>query len=173
MASWLALVTADERSPLLVERDLVSAAGELDAERNDGLANPEEGEDGESQGRPVNERVAGLVRKDGPEGPGDGEARGKVTLGRGEGVGHSGGLEEEEGQEDKDLGPDAGMVGESVDTEGVEGREDDEDGGPAVVEGEGEVHEDLVRDARGLVILLDDVVDVSDRRGDEECEDEG
>ena len=49
---------------------------------------------------------------------------------------------------------------ESVGAEGLEEGEDDEERGPAVVEREGEVHEELVSGGLRRVVLLDDVVDV-------------
>jgi hypothetical protein len=65
---------------------------------------------------------------------------------------------------------------QSVDTEGFEGSEDDKDGGPSVIEGEGEVNEQLVCEACRRVMLLDNVVDVleynskSQITGDKTCE---
>lgn len=170
---WSSLVAADERSTLLVERHLVATACDLEAKRNDGLADEDRGEDSERERAPVDERVVRLVGKRRPEVPGDGDAGGEVTLGRGEGVGRSCGLEEEEAEEDEDLGPDAGVVVVQVDTEGGESGEHDKDGRPAVVERERQVHEELVRDARWLVVLLDDVIDMRHQGGDEEREDEG
>ena len=79
---------------------------------------------------------------------------------------------DQEAEEDEDLGPDAGLVRPGVHAEGFEGGEHDEHGSPAVVEREGEVDQDLVGRVRGLVVLLDDVVDVRHSGGDEECEDE-
>ena len=64
------------------------------------------------------------------------------------------------------------MMLERVYAEGGEGREHDKDRGPAVVEREWKVNEDFVGDIRGLVVLLHNVVNVSYRGGDEECEDE-
>ena len=120
----------------------------------------------------MDECAAVLVSEDGPEVPGNGKAGGEITLGRGEGVGGRGGLEEEEGEEDKDLGPDTCVVVEGVDTEGNKGGKDDKDGSPAVVEREGEVDKDFVSGIGGLVVLLNNVVDVCDRRRYEEREDE-
>ena len=76
-------------------------------------------------------------------------------------------------KEDEDVSPDTGVLSSRVDAKCLESAEDDEDGGPAVVEREGEVDEDLVGGARRVVVLLDDVVDVRHRGGDEEREDEG
>ena len=52
------------------------------------------------------------------------------------------------------------MLNGGIVTERLEGGEDDENGRPAVVEREGKVDEHLVRSALGLVVLLDDIVDV-------------
>ena len=52
------------------------------------------------------------------------------------------------------------MVAVGVDAERLERGQDDEDSGPAVVQGEGEVDEELVRKGLGRVVLLDNVVDV-------------
>lgn len=76
------------------------------------------------------------------EGPGDSDGTSEITLGRGECVSSGGGLEDEEGEEDEDLGPDSGAVRVGVATECLETGEEDKDGGPAVVEGEGKVDED-------------------------------
>ena len=65
-----------------------------------------------------------------------------------------------QGEEDADAGPDAGGLGRGVVTEGFQEGEDDEDGRPTVVEQEGEVDEDFVGGALGLVELLHDVVDM-------------
>jgi hypothetical protein len=99
------------------------------------------------------------VSEDGPQRPGNGNARGEVTLRRREGVAGGGTLEEEEGKEDEDLGPDARMVVERVDAERLKASKDDQDGGPAVVEREGQVHEELVANGARLVVLLHGVVD--------------
>lgn len=171
-ASSNSLISTHERRTLLIQRHRVPTARDPHAQRDERLADPQQGQYRERQRRPMHERARLLLGKDCPEVPGDREARGEVALGGGEGVGGCGGLEEEEGEEDEDFGPDAGVVGEGVDAEGGEGGEDDEDGGPAVVEGEGEVHEDLVGGRAGLVILFDDVVDVGYGGGDEEGKDE-
>ena len=121
---------------------------------------PEQAEDRERERAPMDEAARTLMREHGKQGPSDRDGPRKITLGRREGVRGCGGLEEEEAEEDEDLGPDAGVVGGGVDAEGRECGEDDEDGGPAVVEREGEVHEELVGGVGRLVVLLDDVVDV-------------
>lgn len=166
------LVSANERSTLLIQRYLVSAARDLDAQRDDSLANPEQGENGKRQRGPVNERAAILVREHRPQVPSNGNARRQVSFGRREGVGGCGGLEEEKGEEHEHLRPDTGMVSERVHAKCGKCGQNDEDGGPAVIEGEREVDKDLVSGAGRLMILLDDVVDVRDGRRDEEGEDE-
>ena len=86
---------------------------------------------------------------------------GHVGVSSGDVLGATWGMEGDlQGEEGKDVSPDASGVDRSVDAEGLEGSQDDEDGRPAVVEREREVDEDLVRSALGLVVLLDDVVDV-------------
>lgn len=167
---WTALTRsrADERRALLIlETDTA-----LVKETHGALDDPDEGENGEREGRPVDESARGLVREDGPQGPGDRSASGQVTLGGSERVGGSGALEEEEGNEDEDLGPDTGTVGESVDAKRLEGGDNDEDGGPAVVEREGEVDEDFVAERLRSVVLLGNVVDAGYRAADQECNDE-
>jgi hypothetical protein len=67
---------------------------------------------------------------DGEKGPSDGGSSCGVALTAGESVGGSGRLEEYKGEEDKDLGPDSGLVGVGVDTECLEEGKDDQDDGP-------------------------------------------
>ena len=57
-------------------------------------------------------------------------------------------------------------------TERLKGGQKHEDGGPPVPHGEGQVHEQLIANGLGGVILLDDVVNVADGRGDQKGEDE-
>ena len=75
-------------------------------------------------------------------------------------------------EESEDVSLDASRLNSSVVAERLEGGEDNEDGRPAVVKGEGQVDEDLVRSALWLVVLLDDVVDVRDRHRNKKREDE-
>ena len=77
-----------------------------------------------------------------------------------------------QGEEGEDVSPDAGRLSRGVVTEGLERGQNYKDGRPAVVERERKVDEHLVRSALGLVVLLDDVVDVRHRGADEEREDE-
>ena len=65
-----------------------------------------------------------------------------------------------QGEEGEDVSPDARRLGRSVVTEGLERGQNNEDSRPAVVERERKVDEHLVRSALGLVVLLDDVVDM-------------
>ena len=80
-----------------------------------------------------------LMVPDTPQGPSDGQASGEVTLGAGERVCGASPLEEEEGDEDEELGPEFSRVGGSVDTESLEGGQPDEDNGPPVVKRERKV----------------------------------
>jgi hypothetical protein len=84
------------------------------------------------------------VSIDGPKSPGDGDGAREITFWSREGVGGGSAFQEEQCQEDKDLGPDTSMVCERIDTKGLECGEDNEDGGPAMVEREGQVDKDLV-----------------------------
>ena len=60
----------------------------------------------------------------------------------------------------EDLCPDARRVLQRVYTEGLKGSEYDQDGCPAMIEGEGKVDEELIREITRTVGLLDYVVDV-------------
>lgn len=149
---------ADKRSTLfVVESDSSTAKHEAIGT----LEDPDEGKDSEDQGGPVDKARVGLVHKDGPERPGDGDGSGKITLGGREGIGGCSSLQEEannsleyvedkyrekylQSEEDENFGPDTCAMGETVDTESIEGGDDDKDGGPSVVEGEGKVDEELV-----------------------------
>jgi len=139
----------------------------------DGLQDGEERDNGEGECRPVDEGGVDLVSINGKERPGNGDGTSNVTLWGGEGVGGRGGFEEQQRKEDKDFGPDAGLVDVSVDAKCLESGEDDENGGPAVVEGEGEVDPEFVIDVLATVRLLDDIVDVGDSGRDQESENEG
>lgn len=110
------------------------------------------------------------MSEDRPQVPGDGQACGEVTFRRGEGVGRSSSLEEEKGEEGENLGPYACVMREGVDAERRECGKHDENGSPAVVQGEWKVDKDLISNACWLVILLDNVVDVSHCRRDEKRE---
>ena len=94
LASWRS-VAPNERRALLVERDAATAVANLEANTNGSLDDPNEREDGEGECAPVDERGVTLTSEDGPERPGDGNAGGEITLGRGERVRRSGCLQEE------------------------------------------------------------------------------
>jgi len=161
----------DEGSPLLVLQPNRPTPPEAVCALHD----PEQRNNRKHQRRPMHERALmhRLVREDRPQTPRDRHAGGEVSLRAGECVGSSGGLEEQQGEEDEDLGSDGGVVLKRVGAEGFEGGEDDEDGGPAVVQAEGEVDEQLVGDVDGCVMLLHDIINVRHGGGDEQGEDEG
>ena len=162
----------DKRCTFFIQRHAATTARDLEAKGYHGFANPQERKNGEDQRGPVDEPVGGLVGENGPEVPCDGSSGGEITLGRAERVRGSRGFEEEESEEDEDFGPNASMVRKRVDTKGSESREDDEDGGPAVIQGEWEMDEEFVRNVGGLMMLLDDVIDVRHRGGNEQSEEE-
>jgi len=87
---------ANQRRPLLIAQcDPSTASKQAQAALDD----PDKSEDGEHEGRPVDEARLGLVCEDCPEGPGDGDGGREVTFGSGEGVCGCGGLEEESREE--------------------------------------------------------------------------
>ena len=98
-----------------------------------GLDDPDQGDDGKYQRTPVDERVV-LEGKDCPQTPRDGDARREITLRRGEGIGRCCALQEEEGEENKHLGPNVRRVGGGVNSERGKCGEEDEDSRPAVPE---------------------------------------
>jgi len=55
-----------------------------------------------------------------------------------------------------------------IDTECLEGGQKDENGGPPMPHGERQVDERLIGGGLGGMILLDDIVNVADSRGDQE-----
>ena len=65
-----------------------------------------------------------------------------------------------QGEEDKDFGPDTGMMIPRVDTECFECSEDNEESRPPMVKREGKVDEELVRVILRVMELLHDVIDV-------------
>lgn len=67
---------------------------------------------------------------DGEQSPGDNGGTGGVTLLGREGVSRRGRLEEDEREEDKNLGEDAGRLGLGVRATSLEQRDDDENDGP-------------------------------------------
>jgi hypothetical protein len=167
-------LVSNKRSTLLVVENATRAT--VGEQAVDALDDPESAEGSEDQRGNRDEArssSAALVSVDTEEGPGDGDGASEVTFRRGEGVGGRGGLEDEEREEDEDLGPDASAVGEGVAAECLEAGQEDEDGGPTVIEGEGKVDEEFIAQVVGSVILLDDVIDMTDSRRDTEGENEG
>lgn len=59
------------------------------------LENPNQCEDGECEGRPVDKTRVSLLSKNGPQGPGDGYGSWEITLRSGESIGRGGALKEE------------------------------------------------------------------------------
>jgi len=114
-----------------------------------------------------------LVSKDSPERPGNGDRAREVSLRSGEWIGCSRAFQKEQGQEHKDLSPDAGRVGERIDTKRLECGEEDKYGRPAMVEGERQVNEDLVTPRISDMILLHMIVYVRDGWTDEQSENKG
>jgi len=80
------LVASNKGSPLLVmQQDRRTTTTVSDKVAVKGFDDPEEGEEGEGEGRPVDEGVP-LVSKDGEQPPGNGDAGSEITLRAGEGV---------------------------------------------------------------------------------------
>jgi len=102
----------------------------------DSLGDPEGGENGEDEGRPMDERRRTLMVIDTKQGPSDGNASSEITLGGRECVCCGGGLKEEEREEHEDLGEDASVVMEGVDAERVEAGDEDQEGGESMPNGE-------------------------------------
>lgn len=98
--------------------------------------------------------------EDGPERPSNGNGGREITFGSGEGIGSGGALEKEESQEDENLGPNAGAMGESVHSKCLKSTEDNEDGSPSVVERERQVDEYFVGHFLRRMVLFDDIIDV-------------
>jgi len=59
-----------------------------------------------------------------------------------------------------------------IDTKRLKSGQEDENGGPPMPHGERQVNEQLIADGLGGVILLDDVVNVADGRGNQKGKDE-
>jgi len=120
----------------------------------------------------VDEVRTSLLSINGKERPSNGDGPSDVTFGRRVGVGSGRGLEEKESKEDKDLGEDASLVVRSVHAERFKSSEENQDGCPSVIEGERKMDEEFVPKFLAFVIFLDDVVDMGDGAGNEECKDE-
>jgi len=155
---------------LVSESDATTSALEIDAICR--LEDPNEGQDREGEGGPVNEGRRARMIEDGPQGPGDDESARKVSLEGGERVSGRGALQEEESEEHKDLGPNPSVMLSRIDTERLKCGHKDKNGGPPMPHGERQVHEQLIADGLGGVILLDAVVDVTNGRGDQKGKDE-
>lgn len=139
------------------------------------LEDPKGGEGRKDQAGDTDESTStntALTCPDTEKGPRNRNRAREVTFGRGKGVCGRGGLEDEEGEEDENLGPDACAVGVCVATKGFESGEEDEDGRPSVPEREGEVDKDLVTEVPSVMVLLDNVVNVRNGRAHEESKDE-
>ena len=67
---------------------------------------------------------------DSKQGPGDCRGASSVAFLASEGISSGGSLEEDKGEEDEDLGPDARLVGMSVDAKCLKEGEDDENNSP-------------------------------------------
>jgi len=92
----------------------------------------------------VDKARRGLASKDGPQAPGDGNASREIAFGGAKGVGSRGTFEEEEGEENKELGPNASLVSAGIDTKGLKGGEDNEESGPTMVQREWEMNKEFV-----------------------------
>jgi len=133
------------------------------------------------------------VIEDGPQCPRNDESARKVTVNGGERVGGCRSLQEDarrghkgherretpnpwnrnsQGEEYKDFGPNPSVMLSRIDTERFKCGQEDKNGGPPMPHGEWQVHEQLIADGLGGMILLDDVVDVADGRGNQKGKDE-
>jgi len=168
-------VTTDQRSSLLIVKNTPDAAPGLVQPpcTGDDPEGAEDSKDETGDGDEFARATSALVGVDTKEGPGDGDGTSEITLGRGECVCGSGSFEDEESKEDEDLGPDTCVVGIGVASECLKSGQEDENGGPPVVEGEGEVDKEFISHVLSLVMLLDEVIDVGYSRADEERKDEG
>jgi len=120
----------------------------------------------------VNEGRGALVIEDGPQCPGDDESAGKVTVKGRERVGGRRSLQEKEGEEYKDFSPDPSVMLSLIDTERLKGSQEDKNGAPPMPHGKRQMNEQLIANGLGGVILLDDVVNVADGRGNQKGKDE-
>jgi len=100
------LIVAYKRRSLLILKANPSTPG-LGGKSIHALDDPEKRDNGKRKRGPMHERIARLVRKDGPKRPRNRDASGEVTLRGRECVGGSCGFEEEESNEYEDFGPDA------------------------------------------------------------------
>ena len=77
-----------------------------------------------------------------------------------------------QGEEDEDLSPHSSVMFIRIDAKRLEGRHEDEDRGPSVPHGKRQVDEQLIPSGLGGMVLLDNIVNVADGRGDQEGKDE-
>lgn len=153
--------TPDEWTALLVGKS--NGAGRaLAVNAIQPLKDPNEGKNGECEGGPVNEGRRTLMVKDCPQRPGDDYGTGEVTIDGRERVGSRSGLQEQEGEEHEDLGPDPGVVLGCVNTERLEGGQEDDNHGPPMPKGEWQMHEQFIAHSLGGMIFLNHVVDMAD-----------
>lgn len=158
-----------KRSTLLVVKH-TSRAAECCVK---GLQDGQQREEEERKCGPVNDLVACLVDEDSEECPGDSGCARSIAFLAGERVCGRGRLEEDECEQDKDLGPDAGFLSVRVDSEGFKTGDHDKNDGPSVVKREREVDQPLLCQTLSTgVVCLDNVVDLADRRGHQQAEDE-
>jgi len=116
----------------------------------------------------MDEFRGGLLSKDGPERPSNRESSSNITFWRAEGVCNAGGFEEEECEENKNFGTNARPVEECIDTEGLEAGDDDKNRGPTVVEREGQMDKQFIAQVLSAVVLLHNVINMTDSGADEE-----
>lgn len=166
-------LASDEWCTLLIVQQAMRSAALVQA--ISAPQDPECAQDGKHQAGNGDESASTglpLLIPDTEQGPRNRSSTSKVTLGRREGVGGSGGLKDEEGEEHKDLGPHTSVVLVGITAKGFKASEEDEDSGPAVVQGEGKVNKHFVSESARPVVLLDDIVNMADGRADEQGEDE-
>jgi hypothetical protein len=167
------LITAHQGSALRVLKtnSTVAAAGGPEAVSS--LQDPNKGKDGKGKSRPMNKTRRALVGKDSEEGESNSNGSREVTLGGVESICGSSSLKEEQGKEDKDFSPNAGLLSERIITKCLEERKDDQEGRPAMVKREWQMDEKFISNGFRGVMLLDNVVNVSYCRRYEKGEDEG
>lgn len=143
-------LTNERSSLLIVECGPVSA-------RENAQHRPEhcnQANNEESECRPVNELAARLVLEDGQQTQADNQCSGNIAL-RVPNVTCSSRLQEEQAEEDDDLGNDASLVRDCVDTEGLEASYEEEDDDESMVKAEGEVDEDSISEVACSVVNLE------------------
>lgn len=137
--------------------------------RKDGEYGPEDGDqadDEEGESGPVDKLARSLVLEDGQETQADDERACDVAL-RVPHVTGGGGFEEEEREKDDNLGDDASLVGQRVDTERLETGDEKEHDNKAVVEAKGKVNKHSVGQVVGGVVHFERSIAVRDGTCDE------